>query len=195
MKHRMCQRSVPFSGEQVLRRHRLGDGRAMGEMIREYEPMMRAVARRYLTSASDVDDAVQDAWASFVRAEHTIAHPERLAGWLCVTVARAALGIAKRQRRCEPTDEARLTAMVCAWTDDLEGIDGAHRRRLVRRALSRLNPRDLQLIELLMSDEDLSYAVVSERVGCPIGSIGPTRQRALVKLAREPELRELAQTA
>ncbi len=192
MNQTRCSRQSTFSAEQALGRHRQGDGQAIGELIREFDPMMRAVARRYLTAPADVDDAVQDAWASFVRAQHTIAHPERLAGWLCVTAARAALGISRRLRRSEAVDDDRLATMACPWTDDLDGIDDVRRRRQVRRALARLNARDLLLIELLMSGEDISYATISARTGCAIGSIGPTRQRVLAKLARDPAVRDLA---
>ena len=187
------ERRVGFSAEQVIDRYRRGETSALGELMREYSPAMASVARRYLVDAYDVEDAVQDAWVSFVKAEHTIVHPERAAGWLCVTASRAALAIAMRATRCTPAAETLLgVRRELAWVDDHDGIDELARRRIVRDALDHLNERDRGLIQLLMSDDDLPYAAISKLTGCAIGSIGPTRQRIITKLGRQPSIRKMA---
>ena len=193
MSQRKCLETSSFSVERALGRYRRGDEGALGDLMRELSPAMTAVARRYLTAQCDAEDAMQDAWMSFVRAQHTIVHPERAGGWLCVTAARAALSIALRQNRCEPIDDEQLGRLACAWSDELEGIDDARRRRLVRRAIGRLSDRDQQLIDLLIGDDELSYAVISARTGCAVGGIGPTRQRIIAKLGRDGGIRQLAQ--
>jgi RNA polymerase sigma factor (sigma-70 family) len=184
-------RSV-ISVEQALARHRLGDRTALADLMRECGPAMTAVARRYVSAHHDAEDAVQDAWVSFVRAQHTIVHPERVAGWLCVTAARAALAIATRQSRCEPAADERIDRLSCPWVDDLDAIDDPRRRRMVRRAISRLSEREQELMSMLVDDEAITYEVISARTGRAIGSIGPTRQRVLTKLRRDPSIRALA---
>ena len=52
----------------------------------------------------------------------------------------------------------------------------------VRIAVSQLPPQWKRLMELLMADPPLSYAEISDQLGLPIGSIGPTRGRCLAKL-------------
>jgi DNA-directed RNA polymerase specialized sigma24 family protein len=52
----------------------------------------------------------------------------------------------------------------------------------VREALTRLPDRQRELLVLLSNPDTSSYKAVGERLDMPIGSIGPTRQRALNRL-------------
>jgi DNA-directed RNA polymerase specialized sigma24 family protein len=56
------------------------------------------------------------------------------------------------------------------------------RARVVREALSSLPWRWRRVLELLMADPPVSYADISDELGLPIGSIGPTRARSLARL-------------
>ena len=38
------------------------------------------------------------------------------------------------------------------------------------------------MLELLMADPPASYAEISDQLGLPVGSIGPTRSRCLARL-------------
>jgi hypothetical protein len=48
--------------------------------------------------------------------------------------------------------------------------------------MAHLPQRWQRLLELLMSDPPASYAEISDELGLPIGSIGPTRGRCLARL-------------
>jgi hypothetical protein len=52
-------------------------------------------------------------------------------------------------------------------------------------ALGQLPERDQTLLGVLMEDANPCYQQVSQTLGMPIGSIGPTRGRALNRLRRE----------
>jgi DNA-directed RNA polymerase specialized sigma24 family protein len=52
-------------------------------------------------------------------------------------------------------------------------------------AFERLRPSDQKLLRLLMDDTKVSYRQISAELGIPIGSIGPTRARALQRLRDE----------
>ena len=52
-------------------------------------------------------------------------------------------------------------------------------------SFSRLPTRDQALLRLLAVDPSPSYQEISAALGMPIGSIGPTRARALERLRRE----------
>src|SRR5262249_33133436 len=56
------------------------------------------------------------------------------------------------------------------------------RAQVVRDALSRLPGRSQRLLEMLMADPPASYADISDQLGLPVGSIGPTRGRCLARL-------------
>ncbi|TYC68424.1 sigma-70 family RNA polymerase sigma factor [Streptomyces sp. CB01881] len=56
------------------------------------------------------------------------------------------------------------------------------RRRLVREAVAALPGRCPQLVTALAEEPPPSYRELSERLGMPRGSIGPTRSRCLACL-------------
>ena len=70
----------------------------------ENRPHLRAVAYRVLGSASEADDAVQEAWLRFSRAGAD--EVENLGGWLTTIVARVSLNMlqSRRLRREDPID-------------------------------------------------------------------------------------------
>jgi hypothetical protein len=45
-----------------------------------------------------------------------------------------------------------------------------------------------------MEDPPAPYAEISARLGIPVGSIGPTRQRCIDKLRRDPAIAALMDT-
>ena len=48
--------------------------------------------------------------------------------------------------------------------------------------MSRLPGRWQRLLEMLMADPPVPYTEISDQLGVPIGSIGPTRGRCLAQL-------------
>ena len=61
--------------------------------------------------------------------------------------------------------------------------------RTVRAGLAELPAQRRQLLELLAADPPVSYEEISRRLGMPVGSIGPTRARALAQLRNTRALR------
>lgn len=166
---------------------RSGENGAFEAILDHFEGMMRSVARRYVRSRDDVEDAVQDAWLSFARSATTIKTPEAIGGWLKATVSHAAIAIARRSDRdtLVPSHDDRGAD---SGRDLLELED---ERRTVQSALQRLPKGESQLLWMLFGAE-LSYAEITARTGRPTGAIGPTRQRAMDKMRRDPGLRRLA---
>ena len=62
-------------------------------------------------------------------------------------------------------------------------VTAAARDEIVRHIFRRLPDRDQEFLGLLLSYPPLSYAEISNRLGMPVGSIGPTRARSLNRLA------------
>ena len=71
----------------------------------------------------------------------------------------------------------------------------AQRRAAVVQAAGTLRERDRQVIAMLFDDDDLGYREISERLGVPIGSIGPTRERVIRRLREIPSLQRLGDEA
>jgi DNA-directed RNA polymerase specialized sigma24 family protein len=68
-----------------------------------------------------------------------------------------------------------------------ESLVEIERHRAFRRAFSLLPQRDQALLRLLTAQPSLTYEEISAALHMPIGSIGPTRRRALERLRRELE--------
>ncbi len=66
----------------------------------------------------------------------------------------------------------------------------AEQRAAVAEALAALPPRRRALLLALFADERRSYARIAGEVGIPLGSVGPTRIRALAQLRRLLERRD-----
>jgi len=69
----------------------------LAERFEENRPHLRAVAYRVLGSASEADDAVQEAWLRFSRSGAD--GVENLGGWLTTIVARVSLNMLTRACR------------------------------------------------------------------------------------------------
>ena len=68
------------------------------------------------------------------------------------------------------------------------------RRQALRDGLAELPADRRALLLLLLEDPPLSYREISARLGIPIGSIGPTRVRALAQLRNSAALRSFLTT-
>jgi RNA polymerase sigma factor (sigma-70 family) len=88
----------------------------LAERFETHRPRLRAVAYRMLGSATEADDAVQEAWLRLSRAH--AAEIENLGGWLTTVVARVCLNLlqSRRSRREEPL-EAHLPEETATGRD------------------------------------------------------------------------------
>ncbi|MFL5578546.1 MAG: sigma-70 family RNA polymerase sigma factor [Gemmatimonadaceae bacterium] len=85
-----------------------GDGAPLAARFEEHRGRLRAIARRILGSATDADDAVQEAWLRFNRAD--IAAIDHLDRWLTTVVSRVCLSMLEAQRsRPQPPVGAELS--------------------------------------------------------------------------------------
>jgi RNA polymerase sigma factor (sigma-70 family) len=139
---------------------------------------VRAVVGSYRLQEADFADAVQNTWLRALERLHTVRDPESLGGWLTTVARRECLALLARSRRESPTgvEEDQLVvqdpgpeAMVLA----------EEARRAVAHAVTELPVKPRELVSVLFSTPEPNYAEVSRLMGLPIGSIGPTRQRAL----------------
>ena len=67
-------------------------------------------------------------------------------------------------------------------------LEGAERSAALQRAFDRVEDRERALMAMLLADPEPTYAEVSAALGMPVGSIGPTRMRAIARLRRDREL-------
>ncbi|MEU4764228.1 RNA polymerase sigma factor SigJ [Actinosynnema sp. NPDC023794] len=92
------------------------------QRFEEHRAHLRAVAYRMLGSVAEADDAVQDAWLRFDRAD--TGEVENLGAWLTTVVARLCLNVLRsREQRREDSFDVHLPDPVISYDD---GTDPEH---------------------------------------------------------------------
>ena len=86
--------------------------------------------------------------------------------------------------------ESILEQLTARTDSAAESLERREELALLKKALRRIDARSRLLLSLLFDCEDgkPSYRVISEKMGIPVGSIGPTRARCLQKLRSEYDL-------
>ncbi len=164
-----------------------GDGAAWDEIVQRYTPLLMSVLRGFRLPEADVRDIVQTVWLRLVEHLGGLREPRALPGWLVTTTRNEAIKTLKARSRSMPLDvfEGRDANDGVSIDEDLLRVE---RREALLEAFAELGHRDRELLVLLTADPAVPYAEISRRVGIPIGSIGPTRARALSKLRACPSL-------
>ena len=155
------------------------DGRA--RRFEENRGHLRGVAYRMLGSLGEAEDAVQEAWLRFSRADTS--GVENLGGWLTTVVARVCLDMLRsRKSRREEALGADLTATIASRTD---GIDPEKEVMLADSVGVAL----LVVLETLAPAERLAF-VLHDLFAMPFDEIAPivgrsaTAARQLASRAR-----------
>jgi RNA polymerase sigma factor (sigma-70 family) len=172
----------PESTTDLLRRTAGGDQAGWAELVRRYTPLLHSRMRPYRLQQADQLDVIQTVWLRLATHIHRIHTPEHLGGWLATVVARECQGLARRGGRVAlPGEVIELTAPTTEPGPEARAVDEDVARRLWGAVAELPAPRR-ELIRILFSDETRSYADISSATGVPVGSIGPTRGRALRQL-------------
>jgi RNA polymerase sigma factor (sigma-70 family) len=156
------------------------DGRpeAWRELASRYEGLVRAVVGSYRLQEADFADAVQNTWLRALERLHSVRNPDSLGGWLTTVARRECLALLARSRREAPTGVAD-DQLVVEDPGPEALVLAEEARRAVAHAVTELPVKPRELVNALFSTPEPNYAEVSRQMGLPIGSIGPTRQRAL----------------
>ena len=163
------------------------DNAAWARLIQRFDGSLRRIARGYRLRGADVDDVVQAAWTSLFTSIRRLENPACVGGWLATTTRRECLRALQRTIHEQITDNHTAIEDPDACEPDA-GLVAAERRRALAEALGRLPEHHRRLMVLLATDSATDYRHISEVLAMPIGSIGPTRQRCLRRLAEDPRL-------
>jgi RNA polymerase sigma factor (sigma-70 family) len=179
---------------ELVERVRTGDAYAWRELVREYEPMMRRIARQFRLSSQDADDVVQLSWLRCLEHLDQLTHADRLRAWLGTICRRECLRLATRGRPEIPLGESAITRLIDNSREEHDPFTTAALRddhARLSQAITALPDRQRLVLLELLERGGHGYVDVSRRLGLPIGSIGPTWQRALTRLRRDPGLADL----
>ena len=162
-----------------------GEAQAWQELIDRYAVLIRSVCRAHRLGEADGEDVAQLTWLRAVEHIGRLRDPERFGAWVGTTARRECLRVLQGRKRVLPTCDEVRNPLFAAHVDDEEIELAAERRAAVRQALTVLPAKQRTLLWLLHSERETSYDTISAKLGMPIGSIGPTRGRALERLRKE----------
>jgi RNA polymerase sigma factor (sigma-70 family) len=164
-----------------------GDDSAWAAIVQQFATRVRYAARKRSLAGHDIEDVEQETWLSLLKNIESIRDPAALGAWLETTATHASLDTVRRNGRERPTDDELLSDTPVDAVAE-ERLVAAERSHAVTKAIGRLPSHQRELLAMLVLDPTASYADISRLLTIPVGSIGPTRGRALARLREDDEL-------
>lgn len=187
--------TAAYDAAELVGRTRSGDASAWRDLVNEYEPLLRRIARHHRLSAEDADDAVQLTWLRCIEHIDQITHPDRLRAWLVAICRRESIHLVASGRREVPLSGPQVERLADQRDGEGDPFDEAVRHDEHDRlygAIGALPQRQRALVVEVLRNEGQSYLSLSHHLNLPVGSLGPTRQRALTRLRNDPRLTDLS---
>jgi len=173
-----------ISDSQLVARSLGGDDRAWRELVDRYKRLVYSIPRRYRLPDDQCDDVFQNVFASLLRHLSKVRDAESLPKWMITTTCRECWRQVRENKAAQGRTEPGWPVDASDPSDPPEARAEAWERQfLVDQALRSLGGRCERLLRAIFLDPSKpSYTAISERLGMPVGSIGPVRARCLAKL-------------
>ncbi len=181
------ERDVVDSDGDLIRRCRQGSRGAWQQLLNRYERLVYSIPLRYGLYRDDAADIAQITFTILIQSLDNLSEDSRLGSWLATVARRHTWRLLERNRReiaSERLEGADLVeSAVLLGKSDADSIEHWQLTEWLDAALSKISAacREL-LLALYFQPEGSSYAEVAERLGMPVGSIGPRRARCLKSL-------------
>jgi RNA polymerase sigma factor (sigma-70 family) len=161
-----------------------GDERAWNALVAEFGGLIWAVARAHRLRDADALEVSQATWLRLLEHLGKLKEPARLGAWLATTARRECLRVLRENERCVLYGDDAAEHVSPDMSPDDVALHG-ERDEALWWSFSRLRSSDQALLRLLMAEPRPPYGEIAAALDMPIGSIGPTRQRALERLRDE----------
>lgn len=171
-----------LSVTDLLRQACDGDQAAWEEIMRRYHSLVLAKVRSFRFQDADAHDAVQMTWLRLAENCHRIRFPEYLGGWLVTAAIRECLCIRDEAKYIPNQDSTAVENVADPSVGPEQHVIDMDTVQTLRDLVAELEPRKRTLLQALFADEPAPYAELARITGIPLGSIGPTRARALRQL-------------
>ena len=173
-----------LSDQSLLLACRAGDQQAWEKLLNQYERLVYSIPRNYGLSQDDAADIAQLTFTALLESLDSIQDGQRLGAWLATVARRHSWRMIERGKREQSEAVAPIpeTAPLLGRPND-DQIERWELTEWLHRGLSLLNERCRELlIALYFKTEKPQYAEISEHIGIPVGSVGPTRARCLERM-------------
>jgi RNA polymerase sigma factor (sigma-70 family) len=181
------ERDAVGSDRGLIRRCRQGNAGAWRQLLKKYERLVYSIPLRYGLSRDEAADIAQITFTILIQSLDGLPEDSRLGPWLVTVARRHTWRLLERNRRESASERLEgadvAESAVLLGKSDADSIEHWELTEWLDVGLSKLNEpcREL-LLALYFQPEGTSYAEVAERLGMPIGSIGPRRARCLKSL-------------
>jgi RNA polymerase sigma factor (sigma-70 family) len=165
-----------MNAQLLARRLASGDRGALEECYATYGRLLRSYLAR-LVGPNDAEDVLQETFASLWHSARQLDANRSLEVWLLVIARRRAIDHLRKRRRLDTAGPVPPPAPLPA--DD--PVDRISRALQVQQALAEL-PEEQQHIVRLAYFEDLTQAVIAERLKLPVNTVKTRLFRALRRL-------------
>jgi RNA polymerase sigma factor (sigma-70 family) len=154
-----------------------GEQQGWTDLIARYQRLIYSVARGLCPQPEDCADVFQRVCMELYQSLSRIRNEQTLPAWLITVTKRSSYAVLRAKKTTIPLEEFEVASE--------QKIQQIEKEFTVERAVSELPDRCRTLIELLYFDlNEPSYEDISQRMGMPVASIGPTRARCLEKLKK-----------
>jgi RNA polymerase sigma factor (sigma-70 family) len=167
---------------QLVRAAADGDKAAWDQLVEAFSGLVWSVVRGHGLYGAEAADVSQTVWLRFVEHLHRLREPERAGAWLATTARHECLRVLRRRGRATATATPPDVPDVSADADPGARVVATEEHELLMAGLERVSEQCQTLLRLLIADPPLSYDDIAAVLEMPKGSIGPTRQRCLVRL-------------
>ena len=178
---------------ELVRLAQANDARAFEALVVKYQRRVARHVARYLKSAADVEDAVQETFIRAYRGLAAFRGESAFYTWVYRIAANVAIRHLQRQPQHVPlgddAPEERADAFQPGVSDSEQPertLIAAQTADTVQRALAKLQP-DLAAALLLYEVESKPYAEIATMLGIPIGTVRTRIFRAREFIAKRLE--------
>ena len=180
---------VRGNDRDLIRGCKKGEARSWDRVMDQYGRLVFSIPRSYGLSREDAADISQLTFTILIQSLDSLTEESNLKAWLATVARRHTWRLMEKGRR-EGTGKEDDVAEA-PWLhgnekpserwETIDWLDGG---------LSEMSEPCQKLLRALYLDaSEPSYAEISERLGMPVGSIGPTRTRCLRRLRTALEKR------
>ncbi len=167
---------------ELIRGCKKGQARSWDRLVKKYERLVFSIPRSYGLSPADAADVSQLTFTILIQSLDSLTEESNVKAWLATVARRHTWRLMEKGRREGTGREDDLADTPWLLGDEKpserwETIDW------LDAGLSEMGGPCQDLLKALYLDaSEPSYAEISERLGMPVGSIGPSRARCLRRL-------------
>lgn len=168
-----------------------GDPASWDRLVERFTPLVLSIVRRNRLPDAEAQDVVQTVWLRLVEHLGAVREPRALPGWIATTTRNECHHVTGGHRPVLSADLDARGGPDDASPGSDRGLLEGERHEALLAALAELPDRQRALLLLLIEDPPLPYEEIGRRLGMPIGSIGPTRARAIARIRSHGAVRAL----